>query len=88
MDYACIIHSQVIYSRAVFFLKDAKRNLWGAFRRDGARQTGSGRHRRGKKGMLFRLAAGGDIIGSGRCQPKLISDDEYRIKINCQLSEL
>jgi hypothetical protein len=52
----------------IFFLKDAKRNLWGAFRRFGARQTGSRRHCRGKRGMLFRLAAGGDMIGSGRCQ--------------------
>ncbi len=49
-------------------LKDAKRNLWGAFRSGGARQTGSGSHRRGKKCVLFRLAAGGDMIGSGRCQ--------------------
>ena len=40
----------------------------GASKGDSARQTGSGKHRRGKRGMLFRLAAGGDMIGSGRCQ--------------------
>jgi hypothetical protein len=58
----------VLFGFIVFFLKDAKPNLWGAFRSGGALQTGNGRHRRGKRGVLFRLAAGGDMIGSGRCQ--------------------
>jgi hypothetical protein len=63
-----LVLEDLIINQIVFFLKDSKRNLWGAFRSGGARQTGSGSHRRGKKCVLFRLAAGGDMIGSGRCQ--------------------